>query len=57
VFLQVLDVEGADIPVPGRPFTFGNLIAAQAAGDYAALDERHRRVFRVRADDLAAYGN
>jgi len=59
VFLQVLDVEEpgvADVEIPGRPFTFGDLIRAQAAGDYAALQARGRRVFRVRADDLAAYG-
>jgi len=59
VFLQVLDVDDphvVDAAIPGRPFTFGDLIKAQAAGDYAALQDRGRRVFRVRADDLAAYG-
>jgi transaldolase/glucose-6-phosphate isomerase len=59
VFLQVLDVGGAndrDIAIPDRGFTFGDLISAQAAGDYAALQARGRRVFRVRAADLAAYG-
>jgi transaldolase / glucose-6-phosphate isomerase len=56
VFLQVLDVEhGRDVEIPGRPFTFGDLVRAQAAGDYLALQERDRRVFRVRADDLASY--
>jgi hypothetical protein len=52
----VLDVEGPDIEVPGRAFTFGELIQAQAAGDYLALQARDRCVFRVRGDDLAAYG-
>ena len=56
VFLQVLDVGDRDVEIPGRPFTFGDLIAAQAAGDFAALQDRGRRVFRVRAYDLAAYG-
>jgi glucose-6-phosphate isomerase len=56
VFLQVLDAEGRDVEIPGRPFTFGDLIRAQAAGDFLALQQRDRRVFRVRADDLAAYG-
>ncbi|MDQ1467802.1 MAG: transaldolase / glucose-6-phosphate isomerase [Actinomycetota bacterium] len=59
VFLQVLDVDGGggrDIAIPGRSFTFGDLVSAQAAGDYLALQERGRRVFRVRSDDLAAYG-
>ena len=64
VFLQVLDVPDptdtdavADVEIPDRNFTFGDLIRAQAAGDYAALQARGRRVFRVRADDLAAYGS
>jgi hypothetical protein len=59
VFLQVLDVGGPDdrdVAIPDRPFTFGELISAQAAGDDAALRARGRRVFRVRASDLAAYG-
>ena len=56
VFLQVLDVEGADVAIPGRPFTFRDLVSAEAAGDYLALQQRERRVFRVRADDLAGYG-
>jgi glucose-6-phosphate isomerase len=59
VFLQVLDVDDphvVDTAIPGRPFTFGDLIKAQAAGDYAALQDRGRRVFRVRADDLVAHG-
>ncbi len=59
VFLQVLDIDAhdvADVEIPGRSFSFGDLIRAQAAGDYLALQERSRRVFRVRADDLAAYG-
>jgi transaldolase / glucose-6-phosphate isomerase len=61
VFLQVLDAGGPDgadrdVEIPGRSFTFGDLVRAQAAGDYLALHERGRRVFRVRADDLAAHG-
>ena len=31
-------------PIPGRDFGFGRLIRAQAAGDFAALEERGRRV-------------
>jgi transaldolase / glucose-6-phosphate isomerase len=57
VFLQVLDVDTRDTAIPGRSFTFGDLIKAQAAGDYSALAERDRRVFRVRADDLAAFSH
>jgi transaldolase/glucose-6-phosphate isomerase len=57
VFLQVLDVDESviDVAIPERTFTFGDLVQAQAAGDYAALQAKGRRVFRVRADDLAAY--
>ena len=55
VFLQVLDVEGDDLPIPDRNFTFRELVSAEAAGDYLALQHRERCVFRVRADELAAY--
>jgi glucose-6-phosphate isomerase len=40
------DVE-RDLPIPGRQETFGTLIAAQAAGDLAALQGRGRRVLRL----------
>jgi hypothetical protein len=55
VFLQVLDVGGPDLSIPTRTFTFGDLIKAEAAGDYLALHDRGRRVFRVQAADLASY--
>jgi glucose-6-phosphate isomerase len=42
-----------DLPIPGRPETFGTLVAAQAAGDFAALQERGRRVLRLHAADTA----
>jgi transaldolase / glucose-6-phosphate isomerase len=56
VFLQVLDVGDTDVEIPGRDFTFRDLVSAEAAGDYLALQQRDRCVFRVRADDLAAFG-
>jgi hypothetical protein len=40
VFVQVVDDLGEELPIPGRPFGFRTLIAAQAAGDYEALKER-----------------
>jgi len=52
IFLQVVDDPGEELPIPGRPFGFRRLIEAQAAGDYAALVERGRRVARVRLEDL-----
>jgi transaldolase / glucose-6-phosphate isomerase len=52
VFLQVMQDPAEDRPVPGRGFTFGDLIAAQAVGDLHALRERGRRVSRVSLEDL-----
>jgi len=51
--LQVVDDFGEDLDIPGRDFGFRTLIAAQAAGDLAALEERGRRVCRVRLEDLS----
>jgi hypothetical protein len=48
LFLQVVDDTGEELPIPGRPFGFGRLISAQAAGDYAALKERGLPVARIR---------
>jgi transaldolase / glucose-6-phosphate isomerase len=50
--LQVVDDLGDELKIPGRKFGFKRLIAAQAAGDLEALQERGRRVARVRLDDL-----
>ena len=50
--LQVVDDLGEELKIPGRKFGFRRLIAAQAAGDLQALQERGRRVARVRLDDL-----
>jgi transaldolase/glucose-6-phosphate isomerase len=50
-FLQVVDEVGDELPIPGKPFGFGRLIHAQAAGDYAALKERGRPVARIRLED------
>jgi transaldolase / glucose-6-phosphate isomerase len=52
LFIQVVDDPGDELPIPGRPFGFAQLIRAQAAGDYAALKERGRRAVRVRLEDL-----
>jgi hypothetical protein len=55
VFVQVFEDPAEDRPVPGERFTFGRLIAAQAAGDLAALRDRRRRVARVALEDLVAW--
>jgi transaldolase / glucose-6-phosphate isomerase len=51
LFLQVVDDPGDEIAIPGKPFGFGRLIRAQAAGDYASLKERGRRVARIHIED------
>ena len=43
VFLQILEQTDVDLEIPGRPFTFGQLIQAQAAGDASVLAEGHGR--------------
>ena len=52
--LQVVDEPGDELPVPGCDYGFRKLLRAQAAGDYATLRERGRRVARVHLDDNAA---
>jgi transaldolase/glucose-6-phosphate isomerase len=47
VFLQITCDDAADLPVPGRRFTFGVVKAAQARGDFQVLAERERRALRV----------
>jgi len=44
VYIQVTDRPREDLPVPGREFTLGEFIAAQAGGDAAVLAERGRPV-------------
>jgi hypothetical protein len=53
LFVQVVDETGEELPIPGRDFGFGRLIRAQAAGDLAALEERGRRVVRLRLEELS----
>ena len=52
LFVQVVDDPGAELAIPGRDFGFSRLIRSQAAGDFAALEERGRRVIRIRLEDL-----
>ncbi len=52
LFLQVVDDTGDELPIPGQPFGFGKLIRAQAAGDYALLAERGRRLARIRLEEV-----
>ena len=56
VFLQVTANHEQDLAIPGRPFSFGGLITAQATGDGAVLSdaEHGRPVLRVNLTDRAA---
>jgi transaldolase/glucose-6-phosphate isomerase len=54
LFLQLTAEPRRDLPIPGWPESFGTLIAAQAAGDLAALQRRGRRVLRLHLADPAA---
>ena len=54
VFLQITAEPQRDLPIPGWQESFGTLIAAQAAGDLAALQQRGRRVLRLHLADAAA---
>jgi hypothetical protein len=47
IFLQLTADEMPDVPIPGQPFGFAQLIRAQAAGDYEVLERRGRRVLHV----------
>jgi transaldolase / glucose-6-phosphate isomerase len=53
LFLQVVDDQGEELPIPGRPFGFRRLIRAQAAGDLETLKERGRRVARIHIEEAA----
>jgi transaldolase/glucose-6-phosphate isomerase len=47
LFLQLVDEIEDDLEVPETNFTFGQLIRAQALGDYQALKQQGRRALRV----------
>ena len=53
VFLQVVERASGDLAVPGSPFTFGELIQAQAAGDAAVLAGRGRPVLTLTVEDAS----
>jgi len=52
-FLQITERSKAHLPIPGEPFTFGRLEAAQAEGDLLALRARGRPAIRI--DDLGQF--
>ncbi|PPF86168.1 glucose-6-phosphate isomerase [Subtercola sp. Z020] len=52
-FLQITENAPSDLAVPGRPFTLGQLIQAQAAGDASVLEQHGRPVLRLNLTDRA----
>jgi glucose-6-phosphate isomerase len=53
VFLQLTADEKADVDIPDRPFTFGQLIQAQAQGDASVLADHGRPVLTLTLTDPA----
>jgi glucose-6-phosphate isomerase len=54
VYIQVTGEPEQDLPVPDRDYTFGTLIAAQAAGDAQVLADHGRPVLRLHLTDRSA---
>ncbi|WP_026818510.1 glucose-6-phosphate isomerase [Arthrobacter castelli] len=54
VFLQVTAASELDVPIPDRPFSFGQLISAQAAGDAQVLAGHGRPVLQLHLADREA---
>jgi glucose-6-phosphate isomerase len=54
VYLQLTGAPGSDLEIPGLPFTFGELISAQSAGDAQVLADHGRPVVRLHLSDRAA---
>ena len=51
VYLQITTAPHQDLAVPGRDFTFGDFIAAQAGGDAQVLADHGRPVLRLHLID------
>lgn len=54
VFLQLVASGEEDLEIPDRPFTFGQLLTAQAAGDASVLAEHGRPVLTLTITDVDA---
>ncbi|SNT62486.1 glucose-6-phosphate isomerase [Asanoa hainanensis] len=53
-FLQITGAVTEDLAIAGKPYTFGDLQAAQAAGDRKAMTDRGRPVVHLHLTDRAA---
>lgn len=54
VYLQLTDDPREDLQVPGRDFTFGTFIRAQAAGDAQVLQSHGRPLLRLHLSDTGS---
>jgi transaldolase/glucose-6-phosphate isomerase len=53
-FIQITSDHPADRPIPGWPYTFGQLIDAQAQGDFEAIESHDLPIVRVHLKDPEA---
>ncbi len=51
VFIQITAGYKQDVPVPGEKYSFGTLVAAQALGDFQALQQHGRPAIRLHLPD------
>jgi hypothetical protein len=51
VFVQITAGYQQDVPVPGEKYSFGTLVAAQALGDFQALQQHGRPAIRLHLPD------
>lgn len=56
VFLQLIDEPRENVLIPETPYSFAQLIRAQADGDYLALKQRGRRILRLNLGHEPAQG-
>ncbi|MCB0163472.1 MAG: glucose-6-phosphate isomerase, partial [Anaerolineae bacterium] len=57
LFIQITHTPDTAVEIPGEKYTFATLVAAQAQGDYNALQQNGRRLIRFHIEagqDLAA---
>jgi len=48
LYLQLSTEHEKDLPVPGKPYTFGQVVDAQAMGDFQALCALGKRIASIR---------
>jgi transaldolase / glucose-6-phosphate isomerase len=56
VFLQIVSTGGEDVGIPQEAFSFGDLAAAQATGDFQSLASRNRRALSIDVGSDPAQG-